>query len=45
MGAGYAAEHMRLGKRVVINVLHGPYAQSLEAVARFLNEARAQQTP
>jgi serine/threonine protein kinase len=41
MGAVYAAEHTKLAARVALKVLHGPYAQSPEAVARFVTEARA----
>ena len=40
MGAVYAAEHLALGRQVAIKVLLSELAGSVEAVARFQNEAR-----
>src|SRR5262245_48062045 len=41
MGAVYAAEHPRIGRRVAIKVLHSELGKSPEIVARFFTEARA----
>jgi serine/threonine-protein kinase len=41
MGAIYEAEHLTLGRRVAIKVLHPEFARSPEIVARFQQEARA----
>ncbi len=41
MGRVYEAEHVEIGKRVAIKVLHPCYTQSADAVARFRREARA----
>ena len=41
MGTVYAAEHVYLGKRVAMKILHERYAKNEEAVGRFLREARA----
>jgi serine/threonine-protein kinase len=41
MGAVYAAEHVYIGKRVAVKILHERYAANEAAVGRFLREARA----
>ncbi|MFO0608042.1 MAG: serine/threonine-protein kinase [Polyangiales bacterium] len=41
MGAVYEAEHVFIGRRVALKVLHPRFARSHEAVARFTREARA----
>jgi serine/threonine-protein kinase len=41
MGAVFAAEHLLLGQRVALKLLLGELADSPEATARFMNEARA----
>src|SRR5262249_38012718 len=41
MGTVYAAEHVYIGKRVAMKILHERYARNAEAVGRFLHEARA----
>jgi serine/threonine protein kinase len=41
MGAVFAARHEMLGTRVAIKILLSEVASNKEAVARFLNEARA----
>jgi len=41
MGTVYAAEHVYIGKRVAMKILHERYAKNAEAVGRFLREARA----
>jgi serine/threonine-protein kinase len=41
MGTVYAAIHPVIGKKVAINVLHPHVARQEEAVARFIQEARA----
>lgn len=41
MGAVYAGEHVLIGRRVAIKVLHANIAQEHEAVTRFEREARA----
>jgi serine/threonine protein kinase len=41
MGIVYAAEHVVLGTRSAIKVLHGEAARHPEIVQRFINEARA----
>jgi serine/threonine-protein kinase len=41
MGAVYAAEHPRIGRRVAIKVLHPELGKSPEIVARFFTEAKA----
>src|SRR5215510_1524123 len=41
MGRVYAAEHIRLGRRVALKMLRPEYAANPIAVARFFAEARA----
>jgi serine/threonine-protein kinase len=41
MGTVYAAEHVYLGKRVALKLLHEKWARRGDAVGRFLREARA----
>src|SRR4051812_12072455 len=41
MGAVYVAEHLALGRRAAIKVLHPEFSNRAEIVTRFFNEARA----
>jgi eukaryotic-like serine/threonine-protein kinase len=41
MGTVFAAEHVYLGKRVAMKILHERWAKRGDAVGRFLREARA----
>lgn len=41
MGIVYEAEHLYLGRSVAVKIIHPRYADTHDAVARFLNEARA----
>jgi eukaryotic-like serine/threonine-protein kinase len=41
MGTVYAAEHVYLGRMVALKILQRRYAMRIEAVQRFLHEARA----
>jgi len=41
MGAVYDAEHVDIGKRVALKVLHPQYSRNADLVARFRREARA----
>ena len=41
MGCVYFSEHLIMGRRVAIKVLHPQFAQDEDLVQRFLNEARA----
>ena len=41
MGIVYEAEHLFLGRSVALKVIHPRYADTHDAVSRFLNEARA----
>ncbi len=41
MGAVYEVEHLGVGKRLAVKMLHAHYARQPEAVKRFAREARA----
>lgn len=41
MGTVYEGEHVYIGKRVALKILHARYAKYEDAVKRFLREARA----
>jgi len=41
MGAVYLAEHVQIGRKAAIKLLHPQYAAQPEIVQRFFNEARA----
>jgi serine/threonine-protein kinase len=41
MGTVYEGEHLALGHRVAVKMLHPQYAQSETSTKRFMNEARA----
>jgi serine/threonine-protein kinase len=41
MGAVYAAEHVEIGKKVALKVLHPQFSRQADLVARFRREARA----
>ncbi len=41
MGAVYEGEHLLIGKRVAIKILHAQFAQDAEMVTRFVREAKA----
>ncbi len=41
MGRVYLVEHMKIGRRVALKMLHSHLAQSPEVVRRFFDEARA----
>jgi len=44
MGTVYEGEHVYIGKRVALKILHARYAKYEDAVKRFLREARAAST-
>jgi serine/threonine-protein kinase len=41
MGSVWLAEHMTIGRRAAVKMLHGEYSGRQEIVQRFFNEARA----
>ena len=41
MGAVYEAEHMEIGRRVAIKIMHAVYSSHPETMARFRQEARS----
>src|SRR6185436_8841577 len=41
MGLVYEAEHMEIGRRVAVKVLHAMYTRQNEVLARFRSEVRA----
>ncbi|MCS6914285.1 MAG: protein kinase [Myxococcales bacterium] len=41
MGAVYEAEHMAIRKKVALKILHRPFSQQADLVARFRREAQA----
>jgi eukaryotic-like serine/threonine-protein kinase len=44
MGAVYDAEHVDIGRRLAIKILHPQYSRNADLVARFRREARAAST-